>query len=214
VAVIVYDAEAPSSKLAIAELKKPTVSARLLKIAHWHTDSDAVAEDLVEDALVRVLDPEDSPWDPTVRTFLTHMSFVIRRLWYREQRTLLAQREVLDANVTRHENAVSEEPYPDDEVDRRRSMAVLRELGDRALALIADDPLARRVFELGATQGLYEPQELAEAIPCTPEEAKAALQRLIYFARKVLGEWTMAEDHRMKALRERARTWEKEGSTP
>jgi DNA-directed RNA polymerase specialized sigma24 family protein len=55
---------APSSQRPILELEKPKVRNVLHRIALTRTRSHAAAEDLVADALVRALDPEDAPWEP------------------------------------------------------------------------------------------------------------------------------------------------------
>ncbi len=55
IAITVLDVGAPSSQRAILELEKPRARHRLHWIALAQTTSDAAAEDLVEDALVRVL---------------------------------------------------------------------------------------------------------------------------------------------------------------
>jgi DNA-directed RNA polymerase specialized sigma24 family protein len=197
----VYDVDAPSSKLVLAQLSEPTVCARLLKIACWSTKSEADAEDLVADSLIRVLDPDDEPWMPTKCTFLTHMTFVIRRVWYRERRRRMVQREVVDNRIARDENTMSLDPSPDDEFERRRTTSIQRVLGERVLASIGDDPIARRVFELGA-EGLHEPLELAEHVPCTPEEVKFAVLRLKRHGAFVLHEWNEEERSRMATVRE------------
>jgi hypothetical protein len=62
-----YDRDAPYSKRALAELEKPRVRGSLVQIAQWSTQSEADAEDLVSDALILVLDPEESPWPRTPR---------------------------------------------------------------------------------------------------------------------------------------------------
>jgi hypothetical protein len=69
--VVIKD-DAPSSRLVSAELWKGDVRKRSHAIALWHTGSDADTKDLVAEALVRVLEPEDRPWDPNERLFLVH----------------------------------------------------------------------------------------------------------------------------------------------
>jgi DNA-directed RNA polymerase specialized sigma24 family protein len=61
VGTVVYDAKAPSSKRVVAELNRPEVRAHVYRLALWSTHSEGDAEDLVQDALERVLDPEDAP---------------------------------------------------------------------------------------------------------------------------------------------------------
>jgi DNA-directed RNA polymerase specialized sigma24 family protein len=214
----VLDAEAPSSKLALAQLAEPSVRSRLLKIAKWSTRSEVEAEDLVAACLARVLDPDDSPWVPAERPFLRHMTFVIRRVWYRDRRRVVAQREVIDSRIANHEDTASPELPPDDELERRRWLSARRTLGEQALAALGDDPIARRVVELGV-QGLYEEGELAEQVPCTVAEVKAALKRLQRHAGFALDEWNREEQRRMANLQEQfaervhqATGWKSEGT--
>jgi DNA-directed RNA polymerase specialized sigma24 family protein len=214
----VLDAEAPSSKLALAQLAVPGVHARLLKIAKWSTESETEAEDLVAACLARVLDPEDSPWVPAERAFLRHMTFVIRRVWYRDRRRLVAQREVIDSRIANHEHTESPEPSPDDELERRRWLAARRKLGEQALASLGDDPIARRVIELGI-EGLHGEGELAERVPCTVAEVKAALKRLERSAALAFDDWNREEQRRMATLQEQfaervhqATGWKTEGT--
>jgi hypothetical protein len=84
-----------------------------------------------------------------------------------------------------------------------------------ALAQLAEAPVR---FELGA-EGLHEPGELAERVPCTPVEAKAAIQRLQRHGRFVRDDWKREEQRRMDTLRaesaERVRQatgWKSEGT--
>jgi hypothetical protein len=214
----VLNAEAPSSKLALAQLAEPAVRKELLEAADWFTESEVDSEDLVAVCIARVLDPDDAPWDPSLRTFVTHMTFVMRRVWYRDQRRLIVQRVVIDSEIAHDENVASPWPRPDDEVERGRSLSVQRMLGERVLASLGDDPIARRVFELGA-EGLYEPGELAERIPCTSAEAKAALLRLKRHGGFVRDEWRREEQRRMETLQaesaervRRATGWKSEGT--
>jgi DNA-directed RNA polymerase specialized sigma24 family protein len=54
----------------IEELENPGVRAKLMLFARWRLDSDTHAEDLVQEALARVFDPDGSPWDPAERGFV------------------------------------------------------------------------------------------------------------------------------------------------
>jgi DNA-directed RNA polymerase specialized sigma24 family protein len=206
----VYDAKAPSSERVVAELQRPEIRAQVYRLARWSTKSEVDAEDLVQDALERVLDPDDTPWEPERRGFLTHMSFVMRQVWDQRGRAARVRLEVITDGLAVDEQTLSREPPLDEELERRRWLAVHRSLGEHLLIAMGDDALGRRVFELGITEGLYEPRELAERIPTTLEQAKSALQRLKYHARRILDDWTTAEDRRMKGLREAAIGWKQE----
>jgi DNA-directed RNA polymerase specialized sigma24 family protein len=207
----VFDAEAPSSQLAIAELKKPGVSERLHKIAMWSTKSETDAKDLVQEAICRVLDPEDSPWPASKRTFLTHMGFVMRYVWDRQRQKASAQREVLDDGLALDEGTPSHEARADDELERHRSLAVLRQLGERLLGQLGDDTLAKDILEHGAKEG-HEPAELQQALRRDIGEIYTALKKIKYHARKILEEWNATEERRMTKLRELAT--KKDEATP
>jgi DNA-directed RNA polymerase specialized sigma24 family protein len=201
VRLAVVDANAPSSLRALAELEKPTMRQRLHRIALWSTGADAAAEDLVADALIRVLDPDDVPWIPEKSTFLTHMSFVMRQVWDRVMRKAGAQREVLDAGLTHDEAPPSEAPSVDDELDHHRANAIRRSLLDDVVAAIeGETPLVRRICELGA-QGIEEPAEQARMLDCPVQAIYDALAVLKRHARAALDEWGRAERRRMMSAR-------------
>ena len=201
-----FDATAPSSELVMAELGKPNVSAKLHKIAMWSTKSEADAKDLVEDALMRVLDPEDRPWSPTECTFLTHMGRVMRYVWDQQRQRASATRELLDEGLAHDDNTRSREPRTDDHLERHRSLAVFQRLGTQLRSDLSDDPLAAEIFDIGAGDGPLEPDEVAKVLPYPPEEIKNAIKRIKYRARKLLDEWNASEERRMNALRERDTT--------
>lgn len=207
-----YDTDATSSRLAVAELSKPGVNKRLLMMAMWSTHSEPDAEDLIANALLRVLDPQDAPWEPERGSFLKHMSYVMKQQWDRHARKAMVQLEVVGTGLASDENTLSREPPADVELDRRRSLAVLRTLGERLLVRVGDDVLARRVFDLGA-QGIHEQGEQAAVLDCTSGDVKDAMLRLKYHARLVREEWTDAEERRMTALREKATKQPKEGAS-
>jgi DNA-directed RNA polymerase specialized sigma24 family protein len=197
-----YDPDAPSSKRALVELEKPRVRPSLVQIAQWSTRSEADADDLVSDALILVLDPEESPWVPP-RTFLTHMTYVMRHLWDQRMRGARMWREVVDEYITADNNTLSREPPADDELHRRRSLAVLRQLAAQVVAEIgAKHPIAKRYFEL-ASQGIDEPEEQATRIGRPVEEIYDAIRTLRYHAQRIRSEWEASENLRMQHVRER-----------
>jgi DNA-directed RNA polymerase specialized sigma24 family protein len=198
--VVIKD-DAPSSRLVSAELSKGDVRKRLHAIALWHTRSNADAEDLVADAFVRVLDPEDRPWDPSKRGFLVHMSFVMQLCWAHQSRRLRFRNEVSDEGVAQESTSSDAAPV-DDEVDRTRTLEVRRELGERVFARL-EDPLTRKVFKLGAEEDL-KPAVQAERLKCSVDAIHAAYKQITYHGRVVLEEWNESEKRRMKELRERA----------
>jgi hypothetical protein len=198
----VFDATAPSSVLVMAELGKPGVALKLHRLAWKITQSDADAENLVEDALMRVLDPEDRPWVPAECTFLTHMRRVMRYLWDQQMHSAVARREVLDEVLSHDDNTRSREPRADDQLERHRSLAVYRQLGKQLREEIADDPLAVEIFDKGAGDVPLEPGALAKVLPNPPDEIRRAIKRIRYRAEKIIDEYNASEDLRMKALYE------------
>jgi DNA-directed RNA polymerase specialized sigma24 family protein len=200
----VFDVNAPSSRLALDQFGKPIVKGRLLAIAEWSTGSKADAEDLVEDALLRVLDPKDVPWVPERGSFLRHMTYVMRQVWDRQLRKAASRSEVLDPGLARDENTPSLEPSPDDELHSRRSVALWRSLLQQVLAEIGEKhPLTRRICDLAA-QGFDEPADQARIIGCDVDKINRARETLQYHARRLLEARDLAEQRRMKDLQEGA----------
>jgi hypothetical protein len=198
----VFDPKAPSSERALVELGKPKLRRALVDIAKWSTRSDADADDLVSDAIVAVLDPEGYPWVSLKRTFLTHMSYVMRHIWDEDMRRARVKRELIDEDVTRDKGTVSRVPPVDDELDRLRSLAVLQGLGARLIDEIGDKfPIATKVYELGAA-GVEEPAEQAAIIQCSVEEVYEATRTLKHHARRIRGDYDREEERRMRELRE------------
>src|ERR1700722_18544964 len=173
------DRSSPLALLVEAELKKPGVMKDLrdmaLKLAHEH---EADAQDLLSKSLVRVVDPDLEPWQPGGHSFLAHMYMVMRRARYRQRRKLRLESEILDGGVAQDSTA-NDEPRADEEAERRRALAVLRKLGERLLAGLGSDPLARQLYETATREDL-DPAEEAARFGRTPKEIKAAHTRLAY----------------------------------
>ncbi len=191
------DLGAPSSQRAILELEEPMVRERLHQIALSRTASDAAAEDLVEDALVRVLDPDDSPWDPGQYPFVRHMNFVMRQTWAQHMRRASTRREVLDGGLTGEESTPGELARADDELDGFRGLALRASLLEEVVSTLEHDhPLVRPICELGA-QGIESPSEQAERLGCAVQTVYDTFATLKRHARKALMDWDRAERRRM-----------------
>ena len=202
----VFDSQAPSSQRALAELSKEKTRRHLVAIAKWSTGTDADAEDLVSNALLAVLDPEKAPWVSARRTFLTHMSYVMRHVWDEDMRRARVKQEHSDEDVTCDLKTVGKEPPADEELHRRRSLQVLRELGERLMAAIGDKyPIARKSYELGAA-GIEDAEDQAGILGCSMEDIYHARDTLKRYAKQIREDYEQAEEHRMKELRERTRT--------
>lgn len=196
------DFDAPSSKRVLAELAKEGAWENLMKLAGWWTKSEAEAEDLVADALGRVLDPDDMPWDPDRSGFFGYVGTVIRHVWGRHVRKARVQREVIDTGIAHDESVTHLEPMADDVLNEHRAVALRRFLAERVLDAIRDKhPRAVQVYELGA-RGIDEPSEQARMIGCPVEDVYVAMNTLRRFARAAYAEWEEQEERRMADLRE------------
>ena len=181
------DVEAPSSQHAVEQLSDERVKRNPHRIAMWSTGNTVTAGDLVGDALVRVLDPEDAPWKPPPPpTFLSHMALLIRQVWDQQMRKAAIQREVLDGGIAQDETRASDEPLADEMYARLELLTVRHALLDRVLVRLADKhPRVREVYDLGK-RGVDEPAEQALALGCPIEEVYVAIRTL--------------KDHRAKGI--------------
>jgi DNA-directed RNA polymerase specialized sigma24 family protein len=201
---VVLDFHAPSSRLVLEEVAKPRVRTRLHKIALLYTGSDATAEDLVAEALARACDPDRAPWSPEKSPFLTHMTFVIRKTWYRSMRKASVQLEILDGGIAQDERTVSPEPRADDELHRRRELALHEAILEEVVTEIEDEfPLVRPICELGV-QGVEEPAEQAKELARPVEEIYRAIKALKRHARQARADRDQREQRRMASVRAQA----------
>ena len=96
-----FDRKSPLSLLVEAELKKDGVMRDLrrmaMKLAMSHEEQDG--KDLLAKSLVRVIDPDDDPWQPGTHSFLAHMHGVMRQVRYRQRRKLSREAEVFDGGL-------------------------------------------------------------------------------------------------------------------
>jgi DNA-directed RNA polymerase specialized sigma24 family protein len=190
-----FDANAPTSLRVAEQLATQSVRERLVKIAWWSTRDSAAARDLVQDVLVRVLDPEDRPWDPEKGTFLTHVTHVLRQIWTDRLRRL-----------THHEmpSMASDDPPPDEALDEHRSLVVAELLVERLMvSLEKQRPLAARCLE-SMGQGVMAAREQAEQLACPVEDVYEASRFLKRQAQRLRDEWMASEEAHMRALREGA----------
>jgi hypothetical protein len=201
----VYDPRAPSSLLALAEYGKPEVARQLIRYATWRTKDPDEAKDLIADALMRVCDPKDKPWDPALRSFFRHMRRVMDDDAIEAARTGYGKYE-----STRHEDEVFERvvepiPGPDAKLNAARRLGWLRGMMDMLVPRIEHkDALAMRIWRLVCDNRHDEPQEYAEALGVPVEEIYEALRRLRYHGAKVRDEWEAQEKQRMAGLHDAA----------
>jgi DNA-directed RNA polymerase specialized sigma24 family protein len=201
----VFDPNAPSSKLALAELGDKALREKLLKYGVWRTDSEADAEDLLANAIECVCDPDRRPWDPAKGTFFRHMRAVMDRIAIHATRRGAGRFEVADEGITFGEGTVDRQPLADEALHQGRKLAWLRRMGTVLLErLDRKDPLAAKVFR-AAFEGVEEPQEQAERIGCPIEDVYEALRRIRYRAAKIRAEDEQAQAERMKQARSAAK---------
>jgi DNA-directed RNA polymerase specialized sigma24 family protein len=195
------DVDAPYAERIRSLLKDPRIRLGLVRVAIQITGSPEKADDLVQDALMQTLDSDGFPWKKW--TFMTHMTFVMRHVWDQQRRAFSVKREIADEDVTRGKKGLSREPPADDELDRRRWLATLRQLGARVL-LKADGkhPRVRQCFDL-AVRGIEQPMDQASALACPISEVYEGHRVLKRYAQQVREEWEREEDQRMRDLREK-----------
>jgi DNA-directed RNA polymerase specialized sigma24 family protein len=183
-----------------AELAKPGMRARLMRIAIWNTRNSIHAEDLLGRALLRTVNLEDWPWVRTERSFLTHMMQVMHKIAWRDRRRG-PRREIPNDPVTRDESVPSPETPADELLDEHRSAAVCMALGEELRKAIDGDPIAERILELNRL-GIDDEPEIAAAIPCSLPQVYAAMKKLKYHGARIRDAWVAREAERMRALRE------------
>jgi DNA-directed RNA polymerase specialized sigma24 family protein len=169
-------------------------------MARWRTQSDADAEDLVQNTLVRVLDPDDAPW--VKYTFLAHMNFYMRQVWDQLMRKASAQREVLARGIAADGNTVDPRPSQDDELHRLRTFDVWRSLIPGILDELDEKHALVRKIYVAAARGIDKPADQAREVGCDVEEVHLALKTFEYHAKLALKRWHLAERRRMQDLRD------------
>src|SRR4029077_16317813 len=117
-----------------------------------------------------------------------------------------------DDGLAKKEDTVSDEPPADRDLHRRRMFELQRSLGQRLLPRLPEGSLEREIFHRCSQEDLTQ-GELAAQLGRTVGEIKAAQKRLRYLGQQMLAEWEEAEERRMKALQERAKT-RREEDTP
>jgi len=197
----VFDADAPSSKLAMEQFGQNVVRARLLKIAICRTPSRADAEDLMAAALMRILDPDDRPWNPARGAFVGHFALVMRQTWDEDRRRVAHERTVSEADLDTPIEPASSDPPADEEHVRRITFAGWMAALDDVLAEIGDKhPRARQLVDV-SLQGFDEVADQARLMGCTVREVQSARKILEYHAPKALARRLEQEERDRKARR-------------
>jgi len=188
------------------ELAKAGVRSRLLSFALWLVRSPHDAEDLLQSALARVVDPQGSPWDSNGgKTFSRHVGAVMINLASNERHGGRARFEVVDSNIARDDDTIDGAPLADQALHEHREVARMRRMGDELLVeLDKNDALAAGVFR-AMCGGLEGASEIAANVGCKPDEVRYAYDRIKYHAQRVLDRHRVAEQRRMSELRQAGR---------
>jgi RNA polymerase sigma factor (sigma-70 family) len=192
------DTGVEGSQKLIARLKEPGMWMRLVWIARWSTRELSRAEDLVQDTIMRVRDPNDLPWDGK-RPFLSFMSFMLRHVFCDWMRRRLNLEVPIDAiEVARRTR--SDDPSAEDAIEQKRAEERFRALSSRLRSeLDAGDPLARQCFSLWES-GMCR-KEQAATLGCTEERVRALHLLITRRAGRVREAYDADERDRIKALR-------------
>jgi DNA-directed RNA polymerase specialized sigma24 family protein len=201
----VTDPLAPSLQRAHEELEKSDTRAKLVKFAAWRAHHGPDADDLLQEALAKVFDPDDSPWDPDGgKSFVLHVGSVINRLASHEWTSARVQHEVVDSRIASDEATVDPLPLADATLAQHQESAEMHRLGELLLAELGDgDTVATKVL-LAAREGCETPAELAEKTGHRVEEVYDAIRRLKYHGRQVLLRERAAEARRLSERRDKA----------
>jgi DNA-directed RNA polymerase specialized sigma24 family protein len=207
----VYDPKAPSSLLALAEYRKVDNTRHLLRYATWWTRNEASAHDLLADAMERVLDPEDRPWDPARGSFRRHIRMLMGVAAIEEKRVGFGRYVVVDSEHEALERTIEPVPPPDVLLHRKQKLEWMREMWPALVArLKGTDTLPLQIYELACEGRQDEPEEFAEALGVPVAEVYEAMRRLRFHAAKVRAEWDKREKLRMAELRDRTKRARKE----
>jgi hypothetical protein len=204
------DKDAPSTRRALEEVSKPGVRNKLITFAMWRLESEPDAEDLVQEALAKVCDPQDSPWDEGKgKSFVRHVGSIINGLASNERRSARARREMGEATLGHDIHAVDGSPLPDEALGMHRESARLLRLGTLLRSRIEEkgDQVALDMLDC-ARRGKVEIEEVEQETGHSPDEIRDAHRRLKYHARQILAEEDEAERKRMNEARENAKIGE------
>jgi DNA-directed RNA polymerase specialized sigma24 family protein len=201
----VTDPLTPSLERAREVLEKPETRRKLVTFASWRTHNGPDADDLLQEALAKVFDPDDSPWDPDgSKSFVLHVGSIINRLASHEWTSARVQHEVVDSRLASDKTTVDPSPLADAALAQHQESAELHRLGELLLAELGDgDTVATKVL-LAAREGYETPAELAEKIERPVEEVYDAIRRLKYHGHQVLLRERAAEASRLSERRDKA----------
>jgi len=192
-----------------AELENRNLRIKMIKLAMWHTRSLPAAEDLVQSALARAVDPNGRPWDPKGSVSLfSHVGSIINGLGTNASRSFHVRREVVESALPRNAEAgeaaetPDTAPLADEALAEHEHRRVLRRVGDALYAALdAADPLAAAVLRAYAS-GLDRFDAIARAVPCEVDKVDPALKRIRYLGKQICERELEADRLRMAQQRD------------
>jgi RNA polymerase sigma-70 factor (ECF subfamily) len=157
-----------------------TLYAPLRGYARGLTQDEAVAEDLVQEAFVRLWDRRDAlPADVSVSGYLYR---TVRNLALNQRRDRATRQRLLEDPVVFEGAAPSALPHPDTDMDRD-------ELGERLASYVsALPPRQREALELSRFQGLSH-ADVAVAMGCSPRTVNNHLVAALSTLRRRLADF-------------------------
>jgi DNA-directed RNA polymerase specialized sigma24 family protein len=132
----------------VLELRKPGVRKSLRNLSHRFTRTTDDAQELLQSALVHVVNPAGRPWDPGgPKDFVLHVSDVMSGMASNERRRWRTRNEVLDPGITHDDRVADGAPLAEQRIEEREAAVQLSRRTDALLVeLDRADPEAAAVL--------------------------------------------------------------------
>jgi DNA-directed RNA polymerase specialized sigma24 family protein len=169
-----------SGARAAAKLLKEDARLRKKLLAHGYklTNNLSDARDLAQEGMTKVVDPEDSPWDPDEQPSLfMHVGSVMNGLARNKRRG--DARHPAEAYDSTDELHPQRQPTALERIETAEDLARYGRWMDILLARLSGDPLALDKIGL-VYQGIEDAAEQAERLRCTVREIYRANERIAY----------------------------------
>lgn len=160
---------------------------KIFLFAYGKTKELNAAKDLAHEAMIRVIDPERSPWDPAAQpSLLNHAGSVMNSLVASQRRG--ERRHPFVSHDPKLDRRVDGAPSPEARLleveDYAETMAQLRFWMDELRARLEGDALALGKIAL-VYEGIDDADEQAERLGCTRRDVYRANERIAYHANLV-----------------------------
>jgi DNA-directed RNA polymerase specialized sigma24 family protein len=200
----VTDLDRPLADRVVDALKTGNTEKLLRTYARWLTNQEADGEDLFNEMMRLVCDPDARPWSEDRGGFSAHARMVMRDAWKKHRRSAATRLEVLQEVASIDESTRSPDVLPDEALHEARQRAREARLGALLRARLETRPLALKVLEHRA-QGMEDYDEIARLCGSTVSEVYEANRQFTRAAQAILEEDNRAEARRMMGLRARFR---------